>query len=351
MEPLPDPRRAGRAESRDAAVRAVADALYEDLAGVRLVRADSRVKIYAAATVLSKPLSELLPPGPAGTLVRVMLYVTRPRALGLPPGRFHVLAVFNATAAFAFTAHVRARARLGGALLQMRFADAERTEPPEGLPDVAAEDAAPDPEPAFDVCAFAAPGRPPRTDDCVAVAPGAWWSFAERKLYFLRMDEPLLSLCPAGWRARDLGAVLHRLLSHPEGCEECRPPPHIDTVNLGAEEAAPDACVCAAPCLWRKARQREVPVAGDGDLFRVLFLDRVAVVRFLVPRGRAKVVRSPSDLIVGLDGHLNPVPVNDAGWRLVEVDRVAANVLICGCPRLRVACARDRWVKGAALWL
>ncbi|AVT50764.1 tegument protein UL16 [Cervid alphaherpesvirus 2] len=338
-------------EDPAAAGALLARALTEELGCLHLVRSDSRVKIYVAVATLGRLLARLAPPeaaGPGG-VVRVTLYITRPRQLELPPRHFHVLALFGAAAgARACVAAVRTRALVPGSTrVRAALRDAVAVPAPADLPDPGAEALPPAPAERVDPFAHTAFARPPRdAADCFAVAPGVWWSYAERRLYLVQMDEALLALCPAGWRSRSLGGVLGRLLSHPEGCAACAARWHVDALNADAEPGPCDACPCAAPCLWRKARRRDVPVAGDSSLFRVLFAGAVARVRLLDARRRPRITGAVSELLAGVGERGEAVPVNGAGWQLRVMDPDVARLLACSCRALRSVCGGARIAVG-----
>nr|WEY31932.1 hypothetical protein [Suid alphaherpesvirus 1] len=312
----------------------VAAALTEDFAAWRLLRSDSRVKVYAALAVVGARLAAVAP-GAATVAARV--YLTRPRALRLAQGRFHVVVLPN-DAAYALVAAVTTTTLRGsgGELVRLTLGDASLEALPADLPVAEPVPAAPvsrlDLDAAEPVAAAPAGRR-----DCVVLAPGAWW--ARGRVYFLQMDPRLLALCPAGWRARHLGAVLAGLLSPRDDdggscCRECRVE-HVDALNATPHpDGAAAPCLCAAPCLWRQADKRELR-ASDSGLFRVLFLDAVRFVRMLP---RRKIVDVASELIGGLDARGRHVVVNDAGWRLVALDPDASRALVCGCPLLRALC-------------
>ncbi|QBM10885.1 Capsid-binding protein UL16 [Caprine alphaherpesvirus 1] len=330
----------------------LARALTEELGCLRLVRSDSRVKIYAGVATLGRLLARLAPPGGGadgpGPAVRVTVYITRPRSLELPPRHFHVLALFDGARAHACIASVRTRALVpGSARVRAVFGDAVAVPAPADVPDPSAETIPPEPAEHLDPYAFTAFARPPRDSaDCFEVAPGVWWSYADRRLYLLQMDEALLALCPAGWRSRSLGGVLGRLLSHPEGCATCAAGWHIDALNARTAPSACDACPCAAPCLWKKARRRDVPVAGDSSLFRVLFADAVARVRFLGSRRHPRIASAPSDILTGIGPGSESVPATGAGWQLRVMDDDVARLLACNCRALRSACGGARVAAG-----
>lgn len=89
----------------------VAAALTEDFAAWRLLRSDSRVKVYAALAVVGARLAAVAP-GAATVAARV--YLTRPRALRLAQGRFHVVVLLN-DAAYALVAAVTTTTLRGAA--------------------------------------------------------------------------------------------------------------------------------------------------------------------------------------------------------------------------------------------
>ncbi|AFV53404.1 tegument protein UL16 [bovine alphaherpesvirus 1] len=342
------------AEDPAAAGALLARALTEELGCLHLVRSDSRVKIYVAVATLGRLLARLVSPEDAspGAAVRVTLYITRPRSLELPPRHFHVLVLFGGAVARACVAGVRTRALVPGSTrVRAVFRDAVAVPAPADLPDPSAEVVPPAPAEHVDPFAFTAFARPPRdAADCFQLAPGVWWSYADRRLYLVQMDEALLALCPAGWRSRSLGGVLGRLLSHPEGCAACTAKWHIDALNAAPEPGACDVCPCAAPCLWKKARRQDVPVAGDSSLFRVLFTDAVARVRILGSRRRPRITGALPELLAGVGPRGEAVPVNGAGWQLRVMDDDVTRLLASSCRAMRSVCGSARLAVGLSAY-
>ncbi|RXF50619.1 hypothetical protein EG861_14650, partial [Enterococcus faecalis] len=95
----PVPPRVARVGATSAAME-VAAALTEDFAAWRLLRSDSRVKVYAALGVVGARLAAV---APGAATVDARVYLTRPRALRLAQGRFHVVVLLN-DAAYALVA-------------------------------------------------------------------------------------------------------------------------------------------------------------------------------------------------------------------------------------------------------
>ncbi|AIL02964.1 tegument protein UL16 [Equid alphaherpesvirus 3] len=328
------------------AARRLAEALTEDVAALRLVRGDPRVKIFRAVSVLSPRLAPFVPPPPpkmshASKCAAVTIYLTRPKALALQPKQFHALVVFGQDAAYSLVVRVKSRPLFQGAhRFRVVFQDASPVPSPADVPDPAAETVPAEVSEQIDVSAFATPAEAPEEKyDCRVLAPGVWWSTARQTIYFLQMDAALLALCPAGWRARGLGIILGRLVNHPEGCSACRFAAHADPLNAAVESAAtPESCLCWAPCLWRKAGQREISVSGDCHLFRVLFMDAVERVRLTGLRRSPKITPDLADVLVGLGPHGQQIPVNSSGWKLAVLDPDISRLLVCGCTALRYLC-------------
>ncbi|QPI70157.1 tegument protein UL16 [Equid herpesvirus 6] len=328
------------------AARRLAEAHTEEVAALRLVRGDPRDKIFRGDSVLGPRLAPFVPPPPpkAGRAARcaaVAVYLTRPKALALQPKQFHALVVFGPDAAYSLVVRDKSRPLFPGAhRFRIVFQDAAPVAAPADVPDPAAEAVPTENSEQVDVSDFATPAEPPEERyDCRVLAPGVWWSVPRQTIYFLQMDAALLALCPAGWRARGLGIVLGRLVNHPEGCAACRLAEHADPHNAAIESAAtPESCLCWAPCLWRKAGQREIAVDGDRHLFRVLYMDAVERVRLAGMRRGPKNTADLSEVLVGLGPHGQQIPANSSGWKLVALDPDDSRLLVCGCATLRYLC-------------
>nr|AMB15530.1 tegument protein [Equid alphaherpesvirus 1] len=327
------------------AVNCLTEALTEDVAVLRLIRSDPRVKIFMAVSVLTPRLARFAPPPPKLTHTAkcavIMIYLTRPKALALQPKQFHMLVTFNKASVYSLVVRVKTKPfPVGTQRFRAVFQDPEFIGLPSDIPDPAAENIPTEINDRLDVSNFATPAQPPKDKyDCCVLAPGVWWSNANKAIYFLQMDVALLALCPAGWKARGLGIILGRLLNHQEGCATCRFTEHSDPLNATADSmATPESCLCWAPCLWRKAHQRELTVEGDRYLFRVLFMDAVERVRLTGLRRSPKITANLADLVVGIGPHGQQIPVNNAGWKLVALDADISRLIVCGCYALRYIC-------------
>ncbi|AAC59563.1 tegument protein UL16 [Equid alphaherpesvirus 4] len=327
------------------AANCLTEALTEDIAVLRLIRSDPRVKIFMAVSVLTPRLARFAPPQSKLTHTAkcavIMIYLTRPKALALQPKQFHVLVTFSKSSVYSLVMRVKTKPfpispqRFCGV-----FQDPEPIGLPSDVPNPATENIPTEINDRLDVSNFATQTQPPKDKyDCCVLAPGVWWYKAQKAIYFLQMDEALLALCPAGWKARGLGIILGRLLNHQEGCSTCRFTEHSDPLNATADSVAtPESCLCWAPCLWRKSRQRELKVEGDRYLFRVLFMDAVERVRLTGLRRSPKITADLADLVVGIGSHGQQIPVNSAGWKLVALDANISKLIVCGCYSLRYLC-------------
>nr|UGX62047.1 tegument protein UL16 [Felid alphaherpesvirus 1] len=329
------------------AVELLIEALSDDICSLKPIRSDSRIKIYKGVGLLTPRLAPFTPaPSQLSSIknycVSVTLYITRPKALKLSKGQFHILALFGISTAYAFISNVILKPMLpDSTILGASFYDASAIPLPKEVPDPTAELITCDDPLHLDVSMFATPAQPPdQRYDCCVLAPGVWWSYRECSIYYLCMDTTLLALCPSGWRCRSLCGILARLLNHREGCGLCQFEGHVDALNASSEPSniPPESCLCWAPCLWRKAGQRDLPVEGDHVLFRVLFMDAVDRIRLPGSPRNPKITNNISDVISGIGSDGRQIPANGAGWNLVVLDENITKALICSCVHLRRLC-------------
>ncbi|AHM96283.1 tegument protein UL16 [Papiine alphaherpesvirus 2] len=339
----------GGGAARIAEVDADADAVAAVANSVfvwRLVRGDERIKIFLCVTALTGALCRVAvpPPDPRRALFcEVFLYLTRPRALRLPPGAFFAIFLFNRERRYCATAHVRSvNHPLAPALRALTFTRLKPAAPPEESPDPGAERVETTPL-AFELAGpYLVPAEVPRDPSaCCALGPGAWWHFPSGQIYCWAMDEALGELCPPGSRARHLGWLLARLTNHPGGCETCAPAPHADSVNaLWDSAAVAEACPCVTPCMWAKMAQRVLAIEGDGSLRQLLFARPVDAVVLL---GSARGPRIAAHLheVVGGQRGAERIRPEAAGWRLCALSSYASRLFATSCPTIARAVARE----------
>ncbi|AAP41434.1 tegument protein UL16 [Macacine alphaherpesvirus 1] len=311
----------------------------------RLVRGDERIKIFRCVTALTGALCQVAvpPPDPRRALFcEVFLYLTRPRALRLPPGAFFAIFLFNRERRYCATTHVRSvNHPLAPSLRALTFTCLKAAAPPEESPDPAAErlDATPL---AFELAGpFLVPAEVPRDPSaCCALGPGAWWHFPSGQIYCWAMDEALGELCPPGSRARHLGWLLARLTNHPGGCGTCAPQPHADSVNALWESAAvAEACPCVAPCMWAKMAQRVLAIEGDGSLRQLLFARPVDAVVLLGSTRGPRIAAHLHEVVGGQRGAERIRP-QATGWRLCALSSYASRLFATSCPTIARVVAR-----------
>ncbi|QBN85135.1 tegument protein UL16-like protein [Phocid alphaherpesvirus 1] len=330
------------------AVELLTDALSEDVCSLRLIRSDSRIKIYKGLGFLSSKLAPFIPAPDKNTIDKyyttIMFYFTKPKALKLERGQFHVLILTGQSTVYAIVSNVILKSISEDNILYSAiFFDATSVTLPAILPDISSEAIPSEISIHVDVNAFSKPAKTPdHKYDCCVISPGVWWSFRECTIYYLCMDASLLALCPSGWKGRSLGVVLSRLLNHKEGCETCSNIEHVDALNsLVNINLQPESCLCFAPCRWRKALQNEISVDGDSSMFRVLFMDTVTRVRLFSTKRNPKITENLGEVLTGIASNDQQIPVNGAGWRLVMLDENIARGVICGCPHLRRLCTQE----------
>ncbi|SCO83581.1 tegument protein UL16 [Spheniscid alphaherpesvirus 1] len=318
----------------------------------RNVRKDSRVKIMVALTSISVQMGPVIVPHDdydKALWVEIMLYITRPKALDLPKGKFHLLIIVNRNDHVSMVASLQTK-QLGDVqqeIFAITFSEPVKVPLPADIPDPSSEALPTLPAMSLNLDKHThVTDPPPDPYNCRLISVGAWWSFSERRIYFLQMDSSLLPLCPAGLRTRFLGAILGRLLNHPEGCNTCRSSKdHIDAFNnVWTPGDLADACVCSGPCLWKKANQLDITTEGDMGLCQILFMDTVDKVRITCSTRNPRITSNLMDLISGT-GSRKQIPVNAAGWRLATFTSVACKAMICGCPSLKRLCA-DKGAEG-----
>ncbi|QOL71488.1 UL16 [anatid alphaherpesvirus 1] len=318
-------------------------ALNTQVCSWRLIRSDSRIKIMIAITALGDRLCAFAPPledRERAAMVEIILYLTRPKALALPSGTFHAVFIVNRSSMYAAIAAIHIEAlNQSGTLFSLLFSSVETTPPPPEVPDPSTEIMPQAPASILNLEDHTENITPPRDPhNCRMVSVGAWWSFPKRRLYYLRMDTPLLAICPAGWKARTLGDVLARLVDHTPGCETCiSGHDHVDSYNaIWKPGEVAEACLCKGPCLWLKSKQRDMIVEGDVSMCRVLFMDAVDTIR-LVSNRNPRISANLAEVISAF-GSARQVPVNAAGWHLVALSEIASSIMISGCARLRRLC-------------
>ncbi|AQX83358.1 tegument protein UL16 [Canid alphaherpesvirus 1] len=330
------------------AVELLTDALSEDICSLRLIRSDSRIKIYKGLVILSSKLAPFLPALDKNNIDKyytsIMFYFTKPKALKLDRGQFHVLILTGPSTAYAIISNVIMKPISEDNLIYTAmFFDATSVTLPQTLPDISSETIPSEISIRVDVNTFTKPAKVPDYKyDCCVISPGVWWSFRESTIYYLCMDASLLALCPSGWKGRSLGVVLSRLLNHKEGCNTCLNVEHVDALNsLVSINLQPESCLCFAPCLWRKALQRDINVEGDSSMFRVLFMDTITRVRLSGTKRNPKITENLGEILTGIGKNDKQIPVNGAGWNLVMLDDNIAKGIICGCPHLRRICTQE----------
>ncbi|AAU88081.1 tegument protein UL16 [Cercopithecine alphaherpesvirus 2] len=339
----------GGGAARIAEVDADADAVASVANSVfvwRLVRGDERIKIFVCVTALTGALCRVAvpPPDPRRALFcEVFLYLTRPRALRLPPGAFFAIFLFNRERRYCATAHVRSvNHPLAPALRALTFTRLKPATPPEESPDPGAERLETTPL-AFELAGpYLVPAEVPGDPSaCCALGPGAWWHFPSGQIYCWAMDEALGELCPPGSRARHLGWLLARLTNHPGGCETCVPSAHADSVNaLWDSAAVAEACPCVTPCMWAKMAQRVLAIEGDGSLRQLLFARPVEAVVLLGSTRGPRIAAHLHEVVAGQRGAERIRP-ESAGWRLCALSSYASRLFATSCPTIARAVARE----------
>ncbi|ARD71338.1 tegument protein UL16 [Columbid alphaherpesvirus 1] len=312
----------------------------------RVIRADPRIKIMVCLTALEANLSAYAPPisddPEQARWVEILLYITRPRSMNLPQESFHVVFIVNRSRAYAAVADLNLIPTLGDDSPDaIFFEDVDPLDPPTNMPDPSTEDFPSFPHADVDLDAIAERAKPPSDPyNCLALSVGAWWSPSQRRIYYLRMETSLLALCPAGWRDRSLGATLARLLNHEHGCWECRRQhEHIDAYNaIRIPGSLGLSCLCFGPCMWSKARQRDLSVQGDPSICQVLFLDNVDAVRITETTNGPSITGSLG-AVIGPGGSARRVPVNATGWHLAALPETWSMAMIRGCSRLSRLCS------------
>ncbi|AAF66751.1 UL16 [Gallid alphaherpesvirus 2] len=276
--------------------------------------------------------------------VEIFMYLTRPKNLYLSRKEFHILFLANGTRAYSVTATLRIHPILheGSSADVIFFSNVSSTEAYAIIPDVTSEFLPTTPCIELDIDVFVERTQPP--DDphnCIPISIGVWWSFSKRRFYYLRMEESLLAICPAGWQQRSLSATLAKFINHESGCRECREhcDLHIDAYNVLWECGSfGHTCLCRGPCMWIKARQRDLLVEGDKSLGCVLFMDMVNSVRLITnPSTETRITERLEDVIVAGVGYSN-IPVNSCGWHLVCLPEIWSAIMIQGCIRLTRLC-------------
>nr|WPN78289.1 tegument protein UL16 [Human alphaherpesvirus 1] len=311
----------------------------------RVVRADERLKIFRCLTVLTEPLCQVALPNPdpgRALFCEIFLYLTRPKALRLPPNTFFALFFFNRERRYCAIVHLRSVTHpLTPLLCTLTFARIRAATPPEETPDPTTEQLAEEPVVGELDGAYLVPAKtPPEPGACCALGPGAWWHLPSGQIYCWVMDSDLGSLCPPGSRARHLGWLLARITNHPGGCESCAPPPHIDSANaLWLSSVVTESCPCVAPCLWAKMAQCTLAVQGDASLCPLLFGHPVDTVTLLQAPRRPCITDRLQEVVGGRCGADN-IPPTSAGWRLCVFSSYISRLFATSCPTVARAVAR-----------
>nr|AIH07155.1 ORF44 [Human alphaherpesvirus 3]ANS13507.1 ORF44 [Human alphaherpesvirus 3]ANS13581.1 ORF44 [Human alphaherpesvirus 3]AVY51210.1 ORF44 [Human alphaherpesvirus 3]QWE79399.1 ORF44 [Human alphaherpesvirus 3] len=325
------------------AVQKLCDALTLDMGLWKSILTDPRVKIMRSTAFITLRIAPFIPLQTDTTNIAVVvatIYITRPRQMNLPPKTFHVIVNFNYEVSYAMTATLRIYPvenidHVFGATFKNPIAYPL----PTSIPDPRADPTPADLTPTPNLSDYLQPPRLPKNPyACKVISPGVWWSDERRRLYVLAMEPNLIGLCPAGWHARILGSVLNRLLSHADGCDECN-----HRVHVGALYALPhvtnhaEGCVCWAPCMWRKAGQRELKVEVDIGATQVLFVDVTTCIRITSTKN-PRITANLGDVIAGTNASGLSVPVNSSGWQLYMFGETLSRAIINGCGLLQRIC-------------
>ncbi|AAG45753.1 UL16 tegument protein [Meleagrid alphaherpesvirus 1] len=311
----------------------------------RTLRADSRLAVMSTVLALDRSFCMHAPPNTQEhktKWVEIFMYLTRPKSLCLCRKAFYILFVINGVRLYSITStlHIVPLRHKEGSADIIHFSGVSPADLPLVLPDVANEPLPPPPAMVPDIDALAERDRPPEDPDvCITVSIGAWWSISQRKFYYLRMEESLLAICPAGWQQRSLGATLAKFLDHENGCRQCNShdSSHLDVYggSWGCGTVG-HACLCKGPCMWMKARQTELPVEGDTSLYCVLFMGMVKSVKLMIAEN-SKITDRLEDIIVAGGACCN-TPVNSCGWHLVSLPTNWSMLMIQGCIKLPRLC-------------
>ncbi|BBM13188.1 tegument protein [pteropodid alphaherpesvirus 2] len=305
----------------------------------RLIRGDERIKIFKCLTALTPPLCQIalpLPDPQRALFCEIFLFLTRPKALQLPPNTFFAIFIFNRERRYCATTTIRSVSHPSAeALCALTFHRLRAAEPPEENPDPSAEQVPTNLLAVELEGEYAIPSDPPGDPrNCCLLSPGAWWHYPSGQIYCWMMDEDLLPLCPPGSRARTLGWFLAKLTGHGASCADCAPRMHIDATNaLWHAQHVAEVCPCCAPCMWTKMAQRVLAVRGDASLCQLLFDEPVEAVA-LLESVRAPRITAPLDDVLQGRYRGESIPPVDRGWELCVFSSYVSRLFATSCPTI-----------------
>ncbi|QFU14587.1 tegument protein [Psittacid alphaherpesvirus 5] len=178
------------------------------------------------------------------------------------------------------------------------------------------------------------PADPERS---IVIAPGTWWFLPTNSIYYLRLNDDLKTLCPAGWNKLAFASILTTALGHMETCKLCEREVHVDAFNnlADASETA-FRCPCSVPCRILHERTSEIVPTGDRQLLKLIFAKPVEKI---IVSMSSPISANISDVIRGEKSDGRNATVKNTGWSLCRMPPVISRGFLCGCSNMKRACS------------